>query len=69
MFLSLKELGIEIDLGSNVPGSSLQRNDGGLWYYYMLDGAPVVNPFDVDKLPPGHYRLVESPDTGQWDQF
>ena len=69
MFLSLKEFGIKIDLGSNAPGASLQRQDGGLWYYYMLDGEPVFNPFDVSKLPPGHYRLVESPDTGQWDQF
>jgi hypothetical protein len=61
MFHSLKELRIEIDLGHNAPGTVLQRNDGGLWYFYMLDGEPVVNPFDVDKLPPGIYRLVESP--------
>jgi len=61
MFCSLEKLGIEIDLGSNAPGTVLQRNDGGLWYFYMIDGEPVVNPFDVDILPPGIYRLVESP--------
>lgn len=68
MFLSLRKLGVEIDLGSNAPGASLQRNDGGLWYYYMIDGEPVVNPFDVEKLPPGHYRLVESPDPSHRDR-
>ena len=64
MFCSLGELGIEIDLGRNAPGTVLQRNDGGLWYFYLIDGEPVVNPFDVDKLPPGIYRLVESPVSG-----
>ena len=61
MFYSIGELGVEIDLGHNAPGTILQRNDGGLWYYYMIDGERVVNPFDVDKLPPGHYRLVAPP--------
>ena len=61
MFHSLGELGVSIDLGRNAPGTILQRNDGGLWYYYLIDGEPVVNPFDMDKLPPGFYRLVESP--------
>ncbi len=61
MFLSIGELGVEIDLGRNAPGTILQRKDSDLWYYYLIDGEPVVNPFDVEKLPPGFYRLVESP--------
>ena len=61
MFYSVKKLDVEIDLGHNAPGTILQRNDDGLWYYYLIDGAPVVNPFDVDKLPPGQYRLVAPP--------
>jgi len=28
---------------------------------YLVDGEPVTNPFDVETLPPGFYRLVESP--------
>jgi hypothetical protein len=61
MFCSLGELGIEIELGCNAPGTILQRNDGGLWYFYLIDGEPVVNPFDMKTLPPGFYRLVDSP--------
>jgi len=61
MFCSLGELGIEIDLGCNAPGATLQRKENDGWYDFVIDGAPVVNPFDVGKLPPGYYRLVESP--------
>jgi hypothetical protein len=31
------------------------------WHDYLVDGELVVNPFDVETLPPGWYRLVESP--------
>jgi hypothetical protein len=61
MFLALREFGVEIDIGRNAPGSILQRKDSELWYYYLIDGEPVVNPFDLETLPPGSYRLVESP--------
>ncbi len=61
MFHPLGESGVLIDLGRNASGMILQRNDGALWYYYLIDGEPVVNPFDVEKLPRGLYRLVESP--------
>jgi len=37
----------------------LQRLDNGEWRDYLVDGEPVVNPFDVEKLRPGKYRLVE----------
>ena len=60
MFCSLGELGVEIDLGRNASGAILQRKESDVWYDYLIDGKQVVNPFDVDKLPPGYYRLVES---------
>ena len=63
MIHSLGKLGVLIDLGRNAPGTILQRNEGGLWYFYMIDGEPAVYPFDMEKLPPGNYRLVESPDS------
>ena len=59
MNYSIGEIGVEIDLGSNAPGTILQRKESDVWYDYLVDGALVVNPFDMDKLPPGYYRLVE----------
>jgi hypothetical protein len=41
------------------PGTILQRKESDAWYDYLVDGALVVNPFDMEKLPPGYYRLVE----------
>jgi hypothetical protein len=61
MIHSLGELGVEIDLGRNAPGAILQRLESEVWYDYVIDGVLVVNPLDVKKLPPGFYRLVESP--------
>jgi hypothetical protein len=58
---SLGDLGIEIDFGNDQPGAILQRKDKGYWHDYLVDGKPVVNPFDVEMLPPGYYRLVECP--------
>ena len=60
MIYSIGELGVEIDLEHNAAGMVLQRKENDGWYDYLIDGALVVNPFDVDKLPPGYYRLVES---------
>jgi hypothetical protein len=60
MIYSAVDLCIEIDFGSNEPGAVLQR-ERGYWHDYLVDGKPVTNPFDVEMLPPGFYRLVESP--------
>ena len=60
MRLSAADLGIEIDFGSDQPGAILQRKDEGYWNDYLVDGEPVANPFDVETLPPGFYRLVDS---------
>ncbi len=61
MNYSAAVLCIEIDFGSNEPGAILQYEDRGYWYDYLVDGKPVTNPFDVESLPAGRYRLVESP--------
>jgi hypothetical protein len=49
---------INIDLGNNEPGMTLQRQDGNDWVNYMIDGKVVKSPVDIDKLPAGRYRLV-----------
>ena len=61
MIYSADDLGIEIDFETDKPGAILQRKEKGYWHDYLVDGKPVVNPFYVESLPPGVYRLVESP--------
>ena len=61
MIYSAGDLGIEIDFGTDRPGAILQRKEKGYWHDYLVDGKPVVNPVDVESLPPGIYRVVESP--------
>jgi len=61
MIYSAGDLGIEIDFRTDQPGAILQRKEKGYWHDYLVDGELVVNPFDVESLPPGGYRLVESP--------
>jgi hypothetical protein len=56
MILSAVDLVIEIDFGNDKPGAILQRKEKGYWHDYVVDGKPVVNPFDVEKLPPGFCR-------------
>jgi hypothetical protein len=60
MIYSAGDLGIEIDFGTDQPGAILQRKDKGYWHDYLVDGKPVINPVDVESLPPGFYRLVVS---------
>jgi hypothetical protein len=48
---------INIDLGSNEPGMTLQRW-AGKWVNYKVDGKTVKSPVDIDALPAGRYRLV-----------
>ena len=57
MIYSAADLGIEIDFEPDKPGAILQRKDKGYWRDYLVAGNPVTNPFDVEKLPPGFYRL------------
>jgi len=48
-----------IDFGPAQPGAILQRKEKGHWQDYLVDGELVTNPFDVESLPPGWYRLRE----------
>ena len=57
MIWSAGDLGIEIDFGNDKPGAILQRKEKDGYHDYLVDGKPVVNPFDVESLPPGWYRL------------
>jgi hypothetical protein len=53
---------INIDLGSNEPGMTLQREyrEGGklIWRDVMKGEQVVKSPVDIDELPAGVYRLV-----------
>ena len=51
------DLGNEIDFGDDKPGAILQRKKIDGWHDYLVDGEAVTNPFDVEALPPGFYRL------------
>ena len=57
MILSAVDLVIEIDFETDKPGVILQRKEKGYWHDYLVDGKPVVNPFDVESLPLGFYRM------------
>jgi hypothetical protein len=53
---------VTIDLGSNEPGMTLQREyrEGRylVWRDYEVDGETVKSPVDIDALPAVRYRLV-----------
>ena len=55
------DTGVSIDLGSNEPGMTLQREyrDGRnlVWRDFKVDGETVKSPVDIDALPAGKYRL------------
>jgi len=61
MIYSAGHLGIEIDFEPDQPGAILQRKENGHWHNCLVDGKQDTNPFDVETLSPGFYRLVESP--------
>ena len=45
-------------MGNDEPNVILQRKDKGHWHDYLAKGKPVTNPFDVETLLPGYYRLL-----------
>ena len=59
MVWSAGDLGLEIDFGQHNPGAIFQRKEKGYWHGYLVDGKPVTNPYDLESLPPGWYRLRE----------
>ena len=62
MIYSAGDLGVEIDLGANEPGTTLQRKEPGGWQDYRVAGDQARGPVDaytlVNALPAGYYRLV-----------
>jgi hypothetical protein len=49
---------VQIDLGNDEPGMTLQRWDRNDWVNYKIDGKLVKSPVDIETLPVGKYRLV-----------
>jgi len=53
---------IWIDYGRDEPGMTLKYRaveDGYIvWRDYLVDGKVVKSPVDIEKLPPGKYRLI-----------
>ena len=48
-----------IDLREDEPGLILQRRErGGKWLDVKKGKEVVKSPIDVEKLPPGKYRLL-----------
>jgi len=66
--LLTNNLGLQIDFGRNEPGDALQRQEGDYWKDYKLDGKPVTNPFDIESLQSGRYRL-RPPDRSQLEKI
>jgi hypothetical protein len=60
MVIQSGDLGIEPDTGSNRPGQILQRLEPDGWRDYPFEGE-VSYLMDLSQLPPGRYRLTESP--------
>jgi hypothetical protein len=54
---------INIDLGKDEPGMTLQREyrESGyrVWRDVMKDGEAVKSPVDINALPSGWYRLID----------
>ena len=62
MIVAGTHLPINIDVGSNEPGMTLQREyrEGGklVWRDAVKDGQVIKSPVDIDTLPFGRYRLI-----------
>jgi len=60
MIYSAGDLSVQIDLGPDTSGMVLQRRELDGWQDYRGDGEQVVSPVDIEALPAGYYRQVES---------
>jgi len=69
MIYSAGDLGVEIDLEPDEPGMLLQRLEPDGWQDYLVEGEQVLSPLDIETLPAGYYRLIESPDPTSRDCF
>ena len=61
---------VQIDLGKDEPGMTLQREcwEGGyrVWRDYVVNGELVKSPVDIDALPWGKYQLVSLTGSPAW---
>jgi len=57
MMYQAGDLGLLIDFGGSRPGLILQRRILGEWLTYLVDGEPLIYPFDIEQLPAEKYRL------------
>jgi hypothetical protein len=57
MMYQAGDLGLTIDYGISRTGSILQRKTNGEWQDHLVDGGPLIYPFDEKQLPLGEYRL------------
>ena len=60
MIYSEGDSDIEIDFGSNETEVIFQRKEKGCRYDCLVDGETVTNPFYVETLLPGWYRLRDT---------
>jgi hypothetical protein len=60
MVIQAGDLAVEIDTGTNIPGT-LQRHEDGEWRDYVRDGKPGRWPLKLEQLEPGRYRLNKRP--------
>jgi hypothetical protein len=49
---------VQIDLGKDEAGMTLQRHEDNEWVDYKMDGKVVKSPVDIESLPWGEYRLL-----------
>lgn len=60
MIHSAGDLGVQIDLVPDTPGMILQRREPDGWQHYLVEGARVLSPVDIEARPLGYYRLAKS---------
>jgi hypothetical protein len=58
MVMSWTHPPVQIDLGNDEPGMTLQRWDGNDWVDCKINRKVVKSPVDIDAVEPGRYRLV-----------
>ncbi len=63
MIYSAGDLGVEINLGPDMPGMILQRREPDGWQDYRVDGERVLSTVNIETLQPGYYRQVKKPST------
>ena len=64
MIIQAGDLAVELDTGTNKPGSILQRFDGAEWHDCTVNGECLVYPIEINSLPPGKFRMTDPNQNG-----